>query len=601
MKAKYFVLIFVAIFIAVGVNSCSDFLETTPLTEFSEASVFTDPVLVETFINHIYFRLDEPLTDGRNTSNIVDEGHYRGNAGSLDFNRGLITQDVLPAVGFRRNRSWDDLYRTIRFCNIFMEKVDEVPFKDDITDGKTLKDRMTGEVHFLRAYLYFYLFATYGGVPVIDEVYTLDGDFEKARDSFQKTVDFVVGECDKATALLPVDHTGVNFGRATKGAALALKSRALLYAASDLYNTVVFPDYANQDLIRYTSISETDRRTRWEAAKNAAKDVIDMGKYRLYKAEPSEGDSVAQNITEIYLTKNTEEDIFFKFFTRVMNQNATLYTAPNGYHGWGTNAPIGNFVDAFEMRDGTKFDWNNPQHAYLPYSYREPRFYANIFYDGASWIERASDAAVLDPDNKVQTGTWELWDGSKMIEKFGVDTRKSAIEDWNGSFTGYYARKYLDPTVGGDPNLIKGTVTWRWSRYAEILLNYAEACMELGDDAEARTYINMVRKRAGLPGLTESGEALRQRYRNERRIELCFEDHRFYDVRRWVIGPQAYDMAVTQAIIIYRLQPDNTTATIPEVKHQVFETRQWNNKAYFLPILRAEVNKNPLLIHNPGY
>jgi len=284
-----------------------------------------------------------------------------------------------------------------------------------------------------------------------------------------------------------------------------------------------------------------------------------------------------------------------------MNQNATLYTAPNGYHGWGTNAPIGNFVDAFEMRDGTKFNWDNPQHAALPYSYREPRFYANIFYDGASWIERASDAAVLDPDNKVQTGTWELWDGSKIVEKFGVDTRKSAIEDWNGSFTGYYCRKYLDPTVGGDPNLIKGVVTWRWSRYAEILLNYAEACMELGDDAEARTYINMVRKRAGLPALTESGEALRQRYRNERRIELCFEDHRFYDVRRWVIGPEAYTMNVTQAIIIYKLQPDHTTATIPEVKHQVFETRQWNNKAYFLPILRAEVNKNPLLIHNPGY
>ena len=600
MKAKYIVLKIAAIIIAVGINSCSDFLETTPKTEFSETSVFGDPVLVETFINQIYFRLDEPLTDGRNTSNLVDEAHYRGNAGSLDFNRCLSTQDYLAGVGVRRYRSWADLYKTIRFCNIFFEKVDEVPFNDNITDGKTLKDRMTGEVHFLRAYLYFSLINTYGGVPLIEEVYALDSEFEKARNTWQQSVDFVVSECDKAAALLPIENSGVNFGRATKGAALALKSRVLLYAASDLYNTVVFSDYANQDLIRYTSISDNDRRTRWEAARQAAKAVIDMSKYSLHKAVPAASDSVAVNITEIFLSKNTGEDIFFKFFTPAMAQNWTLYTSPNGYFGWGTNAPLGNMVDAFEMRDGTKFDWNNPKHAAKPYSYREPRFYANILYNEASWRERPEGSKPYDPVNKMQTGTWEEWSASenKMVERFGVDTRKGAIEDWNGSYTGYYCRKNLDPTVL--PAVTKGTTTWRWFRYAEILLNYAEACMELGDDAEARTYINMVRKRAGLPDLTESGSALRQRYRNERRIELCFEDHRFYDVRRWVIGQEAY-CPVTQAIIVYKLQLDHTTAAIPEVKHVVWETRSWNNKGYFLPLLRDEVNKNPLLINNPGY
>ena len=604
MKAKNFVLITVAIFIAAGINSCSDFLETTPLTEFSEASVFSDPILVETFINHIYFRLDEPLTDGRNSSNVVDEGHYRGNAASLNFNRGLMTQDVAQGPPFRRYRTWADLYKTIRFCNIFFDKVDEVPFNNDIIDGKTLKERMTGEVHLLRAYLYFFLIGTYGGVPIIDEVYTLDSEFEKARNTWQESVDFVVNECDKAAALLPVDNTGVNLGRATRGAALALKSRVLLYAASDLYNTVVFPDYANQELIRYTSISDNDRTTRWQAAKAAAKAVIDMGKYSLYKAVPAPGDDVAQNLTELFLNPhNTDEDIFFKFFTRVMSQNYTLYTAPNGYHGWGTNAPIGNFVDAFEMNDGSKFDWDNPLHAALPYANREPRFYANILHNEAPWVDRADDAKVYDPNNRVQTGRWEIWDPSlnAMVLRYGVDTRSGNVEDWNGSYTGYYCRKYLDPTVGGDPNLVKGIVTWRWSRYAEILLNYAEACLELGEEEEARTYINMVRTRAGLPGITESGEALRQSYRNERRIELCFEDHRFYDVRRWTIGPEAYNISVTQAVVIYRLQADNTTASIPEIKHEPLEQWEWNNKAYFLPILRDEVNKNPLLINNPGY
>jgi hypothetical protein len=133
------------------------------------------------------------------------------------------------------------------------------------------------------------------------------------------------------------------------------------------------------------------------------------------------------------------------------------------------------------------------------------------------------------------------------------------------------------------------------------LLNYAEACIELGEDAEARTYINMVRTRAGLPEISESGEALRQRYRNERRIELCFEDHRFYDVRRWAIGPEVYNISVLQAVIIYKLQPDNTTATIPKITHEPFETWAWQDKAYFLPIMRDEENKNPLLVNNPGY
>ena len=143
-------------------------------------------------------------------------------------------------------------------------------------------------------------------------------------------------------------------------------------------------------------------------------------------------------------------------------------------------------------------------------------------------------------------------------------------------------------------------MTWRWFRYSEILLNYAEACIELGQDGEAKTYINMVRKRAGLPGLTEEGDALRQRYRNERRIEFAFEDQRFYDVRRWVIGPEAYTGALA-AKVVYELNDDKTTATIPTVTHELYESYSWDDKAYFLPLLRDELNKNDMLVQNPGY
>ncbi len=594
-KISYYILLILFVIFAGSCNN--DFLDTEPSTEFSELAVWNDPALVETFINQIYFRLDEPLTDGRMKANLVDEGHYRGNSNSRNFNRSNITTDNIPGWGINRYRSWSDLYKSIRYCNIFFENIESVPFSNTVVDGKTIKERMIGEVHFLRAMLYQFLVSDYGGVPIISNVYSLEDEFSVPRNTYEECIDFIVEECDKAAGLLPEINTGDNNGRATKGAALALKSRVLLYAASNLHNTYEFSGYSNPELIGYTSGNQSDR---WKKAKDAAKAVIDLQLYSLYKAEPAPGDSVADNIANIFVSRETEEDIFVKYFTTNMGQRFGLYTSPNGYHGWGTNAPIGNLVDDFEMADGTKFDWNNPEQAKAPYKNREPRFYATILFNGAKWRQRPDDVAGVEPENKVQTGVWQVWDaGSNQItEVYGVDTRKSPYEDWNGSYTGYYCRKYLDPN--NDAQYVRQSMTWRFLRYAEILLNYAEACIELGEDGEARTYINIVRKRAGLPGLTESGDALRQRYRNERRIEFAFEDQRFYDVRRWVIGPQAYTGALA-ANIVYKLNDDKTTATIPTITHELYESYAWDDKAYFLPILRDELNKNELLIQNPGY
>lgn len=578
--------------------SCKkDFLETQPSTEFSETLVWSDPALAETFLNQIYFRLDEPLTDGRMKANLVDEAHYRGNAASRNFNNGVITQDDIPGWGNARYRSWSDLYKSIRYCNIFFKKVDELPVNDNLIDGKKPKDRMTGEAHFLRAYLYFLLSSVYGGVPIITEVYELDDDFEVPRNSFAETIDFIVGELDKAAGLLPEINTGNNLGRASKGAALALKSRVLLYAASDLYNTPVFPGFTKPELIGYT---EGNRIARWQAAKNAAKAVIDLNLYNLYKGEPGPADSIAQNLVDIFTSKYTQEDIFVKFFVTPMGQRWGLYSSPNGYHGWGTNAPIADLVDDFEMIDGSKFDWNNPVSAAEPYQNRDPRFYSTILYNEAPWRVRPADVKGLDPLNKIQTGVWQRWNAAtnSMVEDYGVDTRNSTVEDWNGSYTGYYVRKYLDPN--NDAQYVNQAMTWRFIRYAEVLLNYAEACIELGEDAEAQIYINKIRKRAGMPNVTESGTALKERYRNERRVELAFEDHRFFDVRRWTIGPDAYK-PIHVAKVVYELNPDKTTATRPKVTHELFEKHTWIDKAYFLPILRDEMSKNSLLIQNPDY
>ncbi len=207
----------------------------------------------------------------------------------------------------------------------------------------------------------------------------------------------------------------------------------------------------------------------------------------------------------------------------------------------------------------------------------------------------------LDPIGVIQVGHWEKWNAqtNSMYEVWGLDTRKGPNSPFEGGYTGYYIRKYFDPAV--DAQFFVPDVPWRYFRYAEILLNYAEACIGLGQDAEARTYINMIRKRAGMPDITDSGTALLDRYRNERRIEMAIEDQRFYDVRRWVIGPQAY-VAAYKVDVVYKIDTGtHITASLPTITPAVHVTYGWIDKAYFLPILRTEMNKNPKLIQNPGY
>ena len=187
------------------------------------------------------------------------------------------------------------------------------------------------------------------------------------------------------------------------------------------------------------------------------------------------------------------------------------------------------------MADGSSFDWGNTEHAEAPYENRDPRFYASILYDGSDWRQRPDDVIDLDPEGIIQTfSTLALPDGSTVP---GLDTRDGPIEDWNGSYTGYYLRKFVDPSV--DHQFETQEVPWDFFRYAEILLNDAEASIELGEEGDARDALNRIRRRAGMPEFDGSvtGQELVEQYRNERRIEMAFEEQRCFDVRRWMIAP----------------------------------------------------------------
>jgi starch-binding outer membrane protein, SusD/RagB family len=591
------------------------FLDKKPLGDYSEIDVWNDPSLIETFVNSMYRNaLGFPFSIER-LSDYSDETLFTPDWDVTNFNKSLITSDGLLgwqvdwATPHTLHFRWDPLYANVRRTNIFFSKIKTV--KGDATVLAKV-DNLKGQAYFMRAWTYFYLTQLYGGVPIITKAYTLTDKYDVPRNTYEECISFVLDQIDSAAIYLPADAYPTD-GHVTRGAALAFKARILLYAASDLHNSTknsaVTSGFSNPELLGYVG---GDATARWTAAKNAAKAVVDLAKYTLYKATPAPGDSIAQNFVELFTSKGTSEDILLQFFTPKTDEdwdgyNPGLYCGPNGYHNWGNNTPLGDIVDEYEMKDGSKFDWTNLVHKANPYVKREARFYASILYEGVPWRKRPDDGLKIDPFSKIQTGY--VYNAGNMI-KAGLDTRSGPIEDWNGGKTGYYLRKYVDPTV--DPQYVKQDVPFKHLRYGEVLLNYAEACIELGQDAEARTYINMIRTRAGQPNLPAlAGDPLRQAYRHERRVELAFEDHRFWDVRRWIIGPEAYKQtsavdvrytAATATVAAYR-QTDGSTWSAPiyAKKDTPGDARAWDKKCYFFPIMRDEMNKNTKLIQNPGY
>jgi hypothetical protein len=420
------------------------------------------------------------------------------------------------------------------------------------------------------------------------------------------------------------NQKGLVAGRASKAAALALKSRVLLYAASDLYDvataktkSTVHASYAQPELVGYVGGSRSER---WQKAKDAARAVLDLPGYgyKLDLSTPASAEEARTNYMNTSLSRNggEKELLFARYFINSKQEaggQQGLFNGPNGYNNWAGNTPIQHLIDDYAMMDGSSFDWNNPEHAKAPYENREPRFYSTFLYEGAPWKPRTTAGASKDPFNQIQTGSYEVIKEGKKVVQFGLDTRKSSIEDWNGSYTGYYMRKFTDPNPAIVDQNTYQQIPWPFFRYTEALLNYVEACIELGQDQEARDWLNKVRFRAGLPAVTESGDALRQRYRQERRVEMVFEEQRYHDARRWMIAPATLGRKANGITIFGALKPGKEVSTYKydrnnyDYTYTVFnidpgkENRSWSDKMYFLPIHRDEMNRNKNLVQNPGY
>ncbi len=621
MKKLLYLLSFAAVMLLAPTSCDNDFLNTEPLDKISADKTWSDGALSQAFIFNVYGFLGYGGFEEQALASYTDEAMFTHAGRNINtFTEGAESPGALAWVS--DTYGWDNMYLAIRQANVAIENLPNSTFSD-----QELKDMLMGEALFLRAYYYQQLVRIYGGVPLIDRTYGLDEDYTIARSTYAECVDFMVKDLDQAASLL--DGKTMADGRASKLSAMALKARILLYAASDLHNSSkisgILGGYSNPELVSYTS---GDQNSRLNAAKAAAKAVLDMAPgYKLNLSGPVSASEGSANYLALAMGGQSSvadpagatDLIWQRTHTPEFTQedgwplggiNYGINNGPNGYHNWAGNTPIQNLVDDYEMMDGSKFDWDNPDHAAAPYENRDPRFYSTVLYDGAVWKPRPSDVAGAEPFDQIQTGRYD--DGSGGFIN-GIDTRESPVENWNGSRTRYYTRKFIDPDPGKVDNFSDAqTVPWPFIRVTEMALSYAEAAALTGEEQEARDWINKIRFRAGLPATEASGSDLLDLIKNERGIELVYEEHRYYDARRWLDGEVIG--AGIRAITNIATLKSGATPHVPyrydkdvyDYSYEVFnntdnETRVWNDKMYWRPISRDEINRNDKLVQNPNY
>ena len=565
--------------------SCADILDKKPLTEISDNDLWSDPALLKAFVNSRYNQVGVNGAESMQSS-IVDETELTWLRGCETHNFARLSPTDLGRMNGAwwgwDNRSWSTKWTNISNCNIFFERVDNVGFTDEAE-----KTKLVGQVRFIRAFEYWDLIARWGAMPIITKSFSINDREEivgQKRNTYKECIDFLVSELDQAAKELPANWSGDDYGRATSVAALALKSRILLYAASPLMNEdVKIPE------VGYT----TPEPDRWQKAAKAATEALDAAQAAGYELYNLNGDP-SKNYQLIFMdnTAANKETLFARMGTSSAEgesiSSCDQYNNPNGYGGWGGNCPLQELVDAYEVvKDGvaSKFDWNNPEEKANPYANRDPRFYATILYDGAKWMTRNVET-YFDVDNN---GT---------IIGGGKDT-KYGNDSWNASPTGYNMKKFMDEGYALNSwNFCARN--WIHLRMAELYLNKAEALYNIGDEEGAREALKPVRQRAGMPAVTATGADLLEAIKNERRIEFAFEEHRYFDVRRWKEAPKYFGSTV-HAITIKKYPDGKKTYEVDKLRSDVGGDRKWDDKMYWLPIPKSEMDKNPNLVQNPGY
>lgn len=478
---------------------------------------------------------------------------------------------------------WSNSYYGIRQANIFLANIDKIPVPA-ANPKRTIGFK--AEARFIRAFLYFELLKRYGGVPLIgDQIFTVDSDLQLPRNTYAQCIDYITSECDAVKNDLYADNiTDPNLGRIVKGAAIALKCRAYLYAASPLFNGGGIE--TNPTLKAITGYPTADP-TRWQKVVDAVTEFTTLtgNYYSLLQPAASTPANAQANgatvYTNIFVVRKNVEIILAKQTNNnfdIENANAPIGFSVNNFTGVGRTNPTQNFVDAFATISGKPI--TDPTSGYnpaTPYANRDPRLTAFVFYNGTKWLNRLV----------------ETFDGGRDRPNSNAGTQTR---------TGYYLRKFMFD-FSNSSSYSSQSHNFPYFRYAEIVLNNAEALNELGRTPEAVAEIIRIRKRANIQAGTDNRYGIpagisqidmRTLIQNERRIELCFEEHRFYDVRRWKLGNTELNKTLNG------VQITNTNGTLT---YQVVPVTNilFQDRLYHLPLPYDETVKDANLLQNFGW
>ena len=562
MNTKFFRYVFVSMAVgsAFTLCSCNDFLDREEDSFIDKTATFDSYNRTKQYLTYAYSLLPEGLnrfSGGALLGAATDDACFAIESSNIQqFNNGSWNALSNP------DNVWDRYFAGIAKCCTLLENSNHINLDISRLDPakrveyeNNLKDiRMwRAEAHFLRAYFNFELLKRYGPIPIIKSTLDINKDYsDTPRPTMKEVVEFIANDCDIAAdslELTPWRNMNDAFGRATKGAALALKSRLLLYAASPLYVDFGDIDEANKP----------SDATLWKAAADAAKAVIDLNQYELAPAYDDLFKNDFQNKEYIFVRRYPSNSDFEKS------------NFPVSYGGKGGTNPSQNLIDDYEMLDGTAFDWSDPVKAAHPFENRDERLLATVLMNG-----------VLFKGKRVAT-----YPG-------GAD----ATPNPNATKTGYYLRKFLNENVniqtggGSDGHVVP------LFRLAEIYLNYAEALNEYDPtNPDIAVYLNKIRERVSLPdvpsGLTQ--EQMRTLIHHERRVELAFEEHRFWDVRRWKVASSTLGAPV-KGVKITQDDAGNFTYSPVQVEQRVFQP-----KMYWYPIPQSEVLKLHHWEQNKGW
>ena len=533
------------LFLILGVFSCKDFLEVAPKDQIADTSVWTDTGTADLFLNNVYSGIPGPFNTFDPWENFTDN--------AMNGVNGLPSRVLYsPSVYTASNTpNWWGQYANIRRANLFIEKVTASSFPD------TWKKPKIAEARFLRAYYYQLLWTAHGGVPIITSSLNQNtqGDaIFRARNTDEETYKFIVDECAAIVDDLPLKAEA---GRVSKATALTLKGWCELFWASPLKNTA-------NDKARWTLAAATNRK------------VIDLGSHSLF----------SNYETQFYEDNNNNVEVLF---AKQYLGGTALGSGKEGLWGpwmvggvqkaYGGVDPTQELVDEYAMANGLPI--SDPASGYdpqNPYVNREKRFYQSIVYDGSTWV------------------------GAEMVMKQGVGSRNATdLSNTNeATNTGYYLRKGLNPKYTINGNHLLNSGSFIIYRYAEVLLSYAEAQNEaVGPDASVYAAINQVRTRSELPnlktGLTQA--EMRVAIMRERRVELAFEERRWFDLMRLKLAEKNLNGTLhAMKIDLVGGKPVYTVIAAPEGSKTFFA-----NKNYLLPIPQSALNQNTKLTQNPNY